>query len=195
MNNIIYKIFAQTGAVTVLSNEARFLRIWVIFWTSYLRRNSATPQFFTFLTWVTHNLKLVRVSEKKSVLEDFCANGLKMRLHTGYLSPLTRTSGCTGGWNAGEWRFNGLKSLRSWCIKISDESILCRIGLNHYIIFAVYVVRMSNLKEALSRMRVLKSLALIFQNCQELLSSAFYIQSHPWFFSQCIASLWHFYTL
>ena len=36
--------------------------------------NSVTPQF---LMWVTHNLKLVKVSQKKSMLKDFRVNVLK----------------------------------------------------------------------------------------------------------------------
>ena len=31
IQGFIYKIFAQTGTLSVSSNEARFLRFWVIF--------------------------------------------------------------------------------------------------------------------------------------------------------------------
>ncbi len=36
----------------------------------------ATPNFITFLTWVTHNLTAVKVLQKKSMWEDFRADVL-----------------------------------------------------------------------------------------------------------------------
>ena len=54
-SGIYCKICGQTGTVSVVSNEARFLRFWVIFWTSYLRNEFGDPPpplffGFTFLT-------------------------------------------------------------------------------------------------------------------------------------------------
>ena len=52
--------FWHRQALSVFRNETRFLRFWVIFWTFYLRNEfDDLPIFFSFLTWVSHNLKLV----------------------------------------------------------------------------------------------------------------------------------------
>ena len=57
IQGFIYKLFAQTGTLSVCSNEARFLRFWVTFWTLYLRNEFGDPpnfkasldQFYLFL--------------------------------------------------------------------------------------------------------------------------------------------------
>ena len=70
IQGFIYKIFAQTGTLSVCSNQAWFLRFWAIFQTSYLQNKFGDlPIFFTVLACVIHNLKLVKVSEKKSMSE------------------------------------------------------------------------------------------------------------------------------
>ena len=66
-------ILGLAATVAFFANEPIFLR----FRHVLSKTKSVTPHFFTFLTSLNHYLSMVKLSEKKSMLDNFRANVLK----------------------------------------------------------------------------------------------------------------------
>ena len=82
LQRFVCNIFRLTVTEVISSYEDRLFKIRMFFHFSYLRNEVGDPpSFFAFLTLVTHYLTVVKVKNKKSVLEDFRANVL-LKLYT-----------------------------------------------------------------------------------------------------------------